>query len=288
MSISMHSGRFRGPEKSDREHPPGGSARRGGRRANDSGFTPAEIIIGVILLAILSTAVIAQALKLRQQAQDSAAMATLRSAVSAARGVYSIVLPGGRNNFAADPAATAAAVNVTAARLKEKLEEQEPGIAFTDKTTFGKIKDRTPDVNVVWVDLPATNAKLAAAITSIDANPNGYSTGLRTALDVNTNIRAGDMIRLGLVAASGNSFCAILVQDSSNGQVSGIGYQSVNESATLAGFGADCGAVGALTSTGFKEMPNTPGTDPSLTGPSGEIKVDGTKAYGNGNAVKET
>lgn len=290
MNISMHSGRFCPPGKSDHESTPGGSARRGGRRANDSGFTPAEIIIGVILLAILSTAVIAQALKLRQQAQDSAAMATIRSAVSAAQGVYAITLAGGTNNFAAEPSATATALGSDAATVAGKLAEQEPGLNFVAKATFNDIKDATPNVNRVWVDIPTTNLKVTGSQTIAGSNPKGFTPalhGLNAAVADNTNIRAGDLIRLGLVGASGSSFCAILVPDSSTGDVSGVGYQSVNETATLTGYGADCG-LNNTADNQFHEMPNTIGTDPSIVAPNGAIAADGTGAYAASADVQET
>ncbi|MDE0195580.1 MAG: hypothetical protein OXP08_08520 [bacterium] len=241
----------------------------------------------MILLAILSTAVIAQALKLRQQAQDSAAMATLRSAASAARGVYSITLPGGTNNFAADGTATAAslvgfsdvaAASAEAARL---MQAQEPAINFIAKNTFGTIKGADPNVSKVWVHLPSAALESTAAITVGGSNPKGFSAtthGLATTVPDDTKIRAGDVIRIGLVGASGSSFCSILVQDSSNGAVSGEGHQSVNESATLAGWGADCGAFTSGNDI-FEEMPGTTGTDPSLLAPNGKVQA-ATSAYG--------
>ena len=129
--------------------------------------------------------------------------------------------------------------------------------------------------------------------------------GLSTTIGANTKIRAGDLIRLGIKSASGSSFCAILVADSSNGSVSGVGYQSVDEQGTIDGSGADCGAkeayygvvtsgtapalthvcnATAVTTPGvtcehqFKEMPGTTGTDTSLSRP---VSVSSAISYGD-------
>ena len=133
----------------------GGPARRAGgttRTADDSGFTPAEIIIGVILLAILATSVVSQALELRQQAQDAAAQTTLRSAVSAARGTYSLTLPGGQNNFVAKNNLTSTASVISGATVNlrsqdgieaaavDALSTQEPNINFV---TYGSLVPAT-------------------------------------------------------------------------------------------------------------------------------------------------
>ena len=270
--------------------------------ADDSGFTPAEIIIGVILLAILSTSVVAQALQLRQQAQDSAAQTTLRSAVTAARSLYALTLPGGQNNFVgvragATTLADFAHNSEAEAAAVAALAVQEPNIQFKAYSSLsftsgvsGRVQTLTPSTTTVWVQVPYNSQKNGANPVSISQfNPNGFSPsdGLIDTVPADVNIRPGDMIRLGIVSASGSSFCAILVADSSDGTVSGAGFQSVSEKSTQAGYGADCGAADssvntAATSASFKEMPGTIGTDPSLSRP---VDVTSGTAYG-GNSTK--
>ena len=266
------------------------------RPADDSGFTPAEIIIGVILLAILSTSVVAQALELRQQAQDAAAQTTLRSAVAAARGAYSLTLPGGQNNFIAmanmgnlsvDSAVQAAAVAT--------LSLQEPNINFVTyasqaaamtalaSTNTGVLSYMSPSTTTVWVHMPGTELSTSAQVSVSGTNPNKLTVGLLGTIAAKTKIRAGNLIRLGIVGASGSSFCAILVADSSNGTVSGIGYQSVDEAATIGKNGADCGAA-ETGDNQFKEMPGTIGTDPSLSRPL-PAGIGDVPTYGGNNTA---
>ena len=58
----------------------GGRAASDTDDADDAGFTPAEIIIGVILVGILATGVTIKAVQLMDQARDSAAQQTIRAA----------------------------------------------------------------------------------------------------------------------------------------------------------------------------------------------------------------
>ena len=63
------------------------------------------------------------------------------------------------------------------------------------------------------------------------------------------------MIWMGVVSASGSSFCVILVADSTAGAMTGEGYQAVDQAETQAGNGgADCGAdiapAAVMTQTG--------------------------------------
>lgn len=82
----------------------------------------------------------------------------------------------------------------------------------------------------------------------------------------NTTITAGDLLRLGVIAATGNSFCVILISNDSHGRVTREGWQATSEALTQAGKDADCGAdVGGETLSWddkmFYAMPDTPGTD---------------------------
>lgn len=82
-----------------------------------------------------------------------------------------------------------------------------------------------------------------AILTLHAKNPNGHNTGGREAKVLkNTTVTAGDLVRLGIIAASGNSFCVILVANDSHNRVSGEGWQAVNEAYTQGAAGADCGA----------------------------------------------
>lgn len=100
--------------------------------------------------------------------------------------------------------------------------------------------------------------KTTADVTPTQTNPNGSTRNI-TVIAQNTSITAGDLIRMGIVAATGNSFCVVLVSNDSHGRVTGEGWQAVNEALTQGGAGADCGTEGANSS--FVEMPDTPGTD---------------------------
>ena len=250
------------------------------RRADDAGFTPAEIIIGVILVGILATGVTIKAIQLMDRARDSAAQKTLRAADVAAQAAFSVMLPGGQSNFASaaiqdgavDHKKTGAKAYSTDADTKviKAIQDQEPGLSIKSfGITADALKGMASD-GQVWIEVNNIKISLSAAVTAFSgANPNGH-TARTTSLAKDLSIRPGEMIRMGIVAASGSTFCVITVADSSDGTISGDGWQAVEELPTLNGHGADCGAdlSEADSADGeFKEMPGTPGTDPNLSQP---------------------
>lgn len=270
--------------------------RRAGGAADDAGFTPAEIIIGVILVGILATGVTIKAVQMMEQARDSAAQSTLRTAAQAANGVFGIVLKGGTGNFAgllveADTTLGSKLVglNGTAASGKYSetviddaithLEKQEPNVTFRNShessPAFPDLNAYPPD-GAVWVEVNTARLKPTAAVTLADAgkNPNKHDNRLggASAISDKVAIRAGDLIRLGIVSAGGSTFCLVRVADSYDGIVSGDGWQAVNEKHTLAGMGADCGAEVADNEQ-FKEMPKTVGTDPTMSSPTDNLNT---------------
>ena len=245
-------------------------------------------------------------------AADSVAQANLRIAERAARGVYALTLPEAQNNFAGvygtDSNVGGDAVDDTdlAAEQKaiESLSQQEPDISFVPWSSIGGAvesvmsgmavgsRDDTtalsdartaaePDNSTIWVQMPY-NTTATSHIVTIDSLNTGalsedpLSDRLVDKIKANTRIRAGDVIRMGVVSTSGSSFCVIVVANSSNKSVSGVGYQSVSKEATVDGRGADCGA-GSEGSDRFKEMPGTIGTDPYLREP---VDFPASEAYG--------
>ena len=264
----------------------------GGRsRADDAGFTPAEIIIGVILVGILATGVTIKAIQLMDRARDSAAQKTLRAADVAAQAAFSVMLPGGQSNYASTALSNDGRLDDTkdkdysedAANLViAAIQDQEPGLSLKSfGTTANKLKTMRAD-GQVWVE--ANNATLkngADATFSGSANPNGHSARTTTVKN-GVSIRAGEMIRMGIVAASGSTFCVISVADSSDGSISGDGWQAVNELLSLEADGADCGgdlSTDALDDAEFKEMPGTPGTDPNLSQPVSNLTGSAAHEY---------
>ena len=269
----------------------------GRRCADDAGFTPAEIIIGVILVGILATGVTIKAIQLMDRARDSAAQKTLRAADVAAQAAFSVMLPGGQSNYASTALKTTGTLDGTAVTnvytdaaanlVISAIQDQEPGLSLKSfGTTANKLKTMRAD-GQVWVE--ANNATLkngADASFSGSANPNGHSARTTTVKN-GVSIRAGEMIRMGIVAASGSTFCVISVADSSDGSISGDGWQAVDELLTLSGTngsGADCGADVSTTGTAnaeFYEMPGTPGTDPNLSQPVSNLTGNKTGQYVN-------
>ena len=253
------------------------SASGGRGRADDAGFTPAEIIIGVILVGILATGVTIKAIQLMDRARDSAAQKTLRAADVAAQAAFSVMLPGGQSNYASQKLtadnrleATDKAYTEAAADLVIKaIQDQEPGISLKSKrgASAETALNAMASDGQVWVEVNNKTIKNTAAQTIAGTNPNGHSARTST-VALGVSIRAGEMIRLGIVAASGSTFCVISVADSSDGTISGDGWQAVNELLSIGGKGADCGAdisTADLVQKEFVEMPGTPGTDPSLS-----------------------
>ena len=271
----------------------GTPGRRGGRAADDAGFTPAEIIIGVILVGILATGVTIKAVQMMDQARNSAAQTTLKTAASAAEGVFGIILKGGTSNYAGlnvdsagkllvnGTAATALYTDSVNKAMIENLNLQEPNITFlsTADTTAnqfptGGLKDYAPDGRV-WTQVLGDKLETTSTVTlGGNNNPNrhqnrlyGSSPGVKA-----TAVRAGELVRMGIVSSGGSSFCVIKVADSIGGIISGDGWQAVNEEQTLKGAGADCGMEKTPSTTDeFKEMPGTVGTDPTLSSPTGNL-----------------
>ena len=228
-----------------------------------------------------------------ESARNGAAQKTLRTALAAAGAVYGDVLIDGRSNYAGTktqskkiyggsgtPTAPSAAFPDTtytddsASELAAvKLREKEPGLVFKDKAGFGILESTAPDASTVWVSVNSEDIKAASVGALTGTNPNGHQ-GDATNPD-NTIIRAGELIRLGIISASGASFCVISVASSSDTRVTGEGYQSVSDTDTQRGAGADCGAETAATpaahdtagtgATPWAQMPNTPGTDRTLS-----------------------
>ena len=262
----------------------------GRSRADDAGFTPAEIIIGVILVGILATGVTIKAIQLMDRARDSAAQKTLRAADVAAQAAFSVMLPGGQSNYASTALSTNGRLDDAkdkdysedAAKLViEAIQDQEPGLSLKSKlvgTADTALTGMMSD-GLVWVEVNNKTIKNTTADTFTGKNPNGHSARTST-VKANVSIRAGEMIRLGIVAASGSTFCVISVADSSDGSISGDGWQAVNELLSLGGDGADCGgdlSTEALSDKEFAEMPGTPGTDPNLSQPVDTL--DGTNGH---------
>ena len=254
----------------------GGRAASDTDDADDAGFTPAEIIIGVILVGILATGVTIKAVQLMDQARDSAAQQTIRAAIAAAQGVYAIILPGGQNNYAGVPASTFGSTGQTAKATSEsvkRLLEQAPNIDFIAKGAT-KVSAWTNGAQSAWVVVNGETVDSGTALATLGTNPNGH--GQDAAVAANTKIRPGDMIRMGVVSASGSSFCVVLVADSTSGIVTGEGYQAVDQAQTQANAGADCGAEETAVAHIFKQMPKIVGTDPSMSSPIGKPPLNGT------------
>ncbi|MDE0268423.1 MAG: hypothetical protein OXI96_05225, partial [Acidimicrobiaceae bacterium] len=217
------------------------------------------------------------------QAQDSRILSTLRSIVAAARVVYSTMLPGGYSNYALTVPDDAGNISNATSHSVDALTNAEPYVVFQDKASFGELATRrtranTPNTVTVWVQVNETTLDSGNNDIPITnhTNPNG-SSGNTTDIPANTEIQAGDLIRMGVISASGNSFCVIMVNNSSNNRVSGFGWQSVSAELTRAGYGADCGAEADPTSI-WHEMPDTPGTDLSLSTTVTSLSNDPAKA----------
>ena len=264
--------------------------RTAGECAADAGFTPAEIIIGVILVGILATGVTVKAVQLMDRARDSAAQKTLRSADVAAQAAFSVILPGGQSNFASKQLKSNKSIDGSSndyssganAAAMAALQAQEPGLQFTSYPVTGsdRLRNLTPD-GTVWLKLNNKEIANSAEQKLTGSNPNGHTPRTKTVRG-GLSIRAGEMIRMGIIAASGSTFCLITVADSSDGSVSGDGWQAVSELLTKSGKGADCGAELAQATSDdaeFKEMPGTPGTDPALTQPVTKLDSTNGKYY---------
>ncbi|MDE0268999.1 MAG: hypothetical protein OXI96_08195 [Acidimicrobiaceae bacterium] len=256
---------------------------------NDQGFTPAEIIIGVILVAILATGVTVQAVKLMGRARDSAAQTTLRTAVAAAKAVYANMLPGGYNNYSGKAPVSGVIAGAAAAAVSS-LNLEEPSANFEDYDTYvgTDLGDTPPRPQAIWVHVIADAAKeLKRTGSDLDFSGKTNANGnINSIADVpeDTTITAGDLVRMGVISATGNSYCVILVGNDSHGRVTGEGWQAASEALTQDDKGADCGveAVDTASYTAndgpamFAEMPDTIGTDPKPSSVVDDSGIDKT------------
>ena len=241
-------------------------------------------------MAILATGVTVKAVQLMGRARDSAAQTTLRTAVAAAQAVYANMLPGGYNNYSGKAPVSGVIATANQAAV-DSLNLEEPGITFEGvaSTSYGGtsgLTSLTPKPQTVWVDTIAdadseleNTADVPATggwTTSTNKNPNTSGVALPAVLD-DTAITAGDLVRLGVIAATGDSFCVILVGNDSHGRVSGEGWQATSEGARQGGYGADCGYNAGSATLEFHEMPKTAGTD---TKPSAIVDIATFKGTG--------
>ncbi|MDE0268126.1 MAG: hypothetical protein OXI96_03695 [Acidimicrobiaceae bacterium] len=146
------------------------------KNTNDHDSTQVKTIIGVIVavmvVVILATIITLNSVQVRGPL-DRSPQATLRTAAAAAYSVYADTLSGGFHNFShqnpcpsgiiqdpcSSPTSDATALAVAA------LNEEEPGINFVDKATYGLLKDNPPRPHDVWVDtiVESLNTTPAAA-----------------------------------------------------------------------------------------------------------------------------
>ena len=207
----------------------------------------------------------------------------LRAASSAANYAYGILLKSGSSNFAGTRLSSDRTINGAISPYDGKASEaaietltlQDPDLVFQTKTDYGSIANkaedivssRTPKKAIVWVQVNGTTIESGdSEIVIISSSPSEPNAVIAPNTAV---IRSGDLIRLGVVTASGSSLCLIIVADSLGGYVSGDGWQFADAASTRAGHGADCGSE-AISSNGasspheYKEMPRTAGTNSSL------------------------
>ncbi|MDE0267746.1 MAG: hypothetical protein OXI96_01740 [Acidimicrobiaceae bacterium] len=221
------------------------------------------------------------------RARDSAAQTTLRTAVAAAQAVYANMLPGGYNNYSGKAPVSGVIAAANQASV-DSLNQEEPGITFETLTAYQStsLAGTAPKPQSVWVQtiadastelkMPAT--AISAWTSSTNKNPNTPGVAM-PAVAASTSITAGDLVRMGVIAATGDSFCVILIGNDSHGRVSGEGWQATSEGARQAGYGADCGAEAGSAALPFREMPKTPGTDAK---PSAIVDV---ATFGGGSTV---
>lgn len=257
-------------------------------------------VVSVILVVtiVLTATTISQVGKLgRPPPEHSTASTTIRTAIAAANIIYDTTLPGGKSNFAAQaPDSNGRISSGTAATYHRAhddiavnaLQWEEPAIDFQTKDDYGSIASHPGSPFTVWVQINGTYTSPTAAISpsQMGINPNGYnnnSGGIPTHLI----IQPAELIRMGVKTTSGDSFCVIIVADSSTGQVTGVGYQSISTEHTQAGFGADCGAE-ETDQNKWREMPNTPGTEIAfhvLTTPEGAQENPPNSLYAGTDAI---
>ena len=230
-----------------------------------------SVVWGATLLLVAVTTSCSKTNNIQIQQQDSEALRTLRAAIAAAYAVYATMQPGGYNNFAGTvPDANGDIPNATTKAL-DALKGEEPNIAFQDIASKMVRPNRAALLNIVWVHVNETilDSDNTDILLTNYTNPNAFTRN-SSPIAASTHIRAGDLIRMGTISASGSSFCVILVADDSHARVSGEGWQAVSAELTQVGYGADCGAEADPTSI-WHEMPDTPGTDLSLSITTGNI-----------------
>ena len=250
-------------------------------------FILGTVVTLVILSVSFATWTIRRSVESGIRPFEHSPVRTLRSALAAAQAVYdATILPGDKSNFATQaPDSNGQISGGTAATyhrahddiVVDALKMEEPGITFQSKSDYGSIASHPGSPDTAWVQINGTSTSPAAIIPpgELGINPNGYANNPRE-ITTDLVIQPAQLIRMGVKATSGNSFCVIVVADSSTGQVTGTGYQTVSAEHTQAGFGADCGAE-ETDQNKWREMPNTPGTDIILTSHLSPITPEGAQ-----------
>ena len=234
------------------------------KRRSDKGFSMMEMLGAIAIAGIIAGAAIITIPRFLNRATNSQATAALNTAAAEALELYSRPLPGGDTNFANTPVGSLTSGALTAAAV-DKLNDAQSNLHYRDMaTTTGLTGDGMPDNALMTTGGlmatgfgTATGEKKDAADEIQKMNDNDvwvavagaetWSTGTGTPTGTG-DLRAGQAIRMGTASSNGDTFCVILVADTSTGNNIGRGFMSVTESDSEADSGgwADCGLLSTL------------------------------------------
>ena len=247
----------------------------------DRGFGLIEALATIAILAALTAGAIIAVPRLLNRGQDSAASASLTTAVTEVREVYSRVTSSGGTNFTGGtiPTGTTDADDLTVLAVKA-LNASESSLCYyplTSGTSTATTTALTGGTAPTGCAGPLTGGGMTGASLALDtgAVTNAADRGkvgadlirskgtsgiwvLVSAGETWTSpagtIRAGQAIRIGTVSESGATYCALLVADHTAQGETGTVYEARSEATSNnAAAGdtlgwADCGA--RLVSTG--------------------------------------
>ena len=232
-------------------------------RWGDAGFSMMEILGVIAIGLILARAAVVAVPRFLDRGRDASATASLTTAVTEAREIYTRVVGEGRQNFTG----ITLVAGSTAATLTENAVEQ-LNDAETNLCYYSLIDGGASGTNngCTTTFTPATTgtASLEAggAITTVQSGQLGADE-IRdmgtTAIWVHVSegeswdaagttdeVRSGNLIRMGTASDSGATYCAMLVADSTVTGASGTGFMARAEDTSNNAGGDDFDGTGAV------------------------------------------
>ena len=206
--------------------------------SRDDGFSMMEVLGVIAIGLILAGAAVVTVPRFLDRGRDASATASLTTAVTEARELYTRVVGTGRQNFTGRSLPGTINSTTLTAQAVTELNAASTNLCYysilATTSTCGSATFTAADVGV-----SGTNAAIASGDRGQGAADEIRGMGT-TAIWVHVtdgedwnsggdDVRAGNMIRMGVASDSGATYCAMLVADSTVTGTAGAGFMARSE-----------------------------------------------------------